>query len=234
MKFTSPYYKTIPELNIVLLDDIPIEDARRLAKFSQTNGTPIYEDIRTAVALKANKAFYTVFNRTHFLILVNQTHANVVPIPNIPLNATWTCYRHDVSNQWQWWSFGYGLPMMIESLIRNFGCNSFNITPNEITGMNDKNQLFVLSPDADTTKLPTIPIPSKLDALLAAEKNIKASTPAPENDGGIFTKDELPLDGTEVKTANQKLSDAIANRAEKRPRKPAIKPAVRAANKRTR
>ncbi len=229
MKFTSPYYKTIPELNITLLEDIPIEDARRLAKFSQTNGTPIYEDARTANALNANKAFYTVFNRTHFLILVNQNHANVIPIPAIPLNATWTCYRHDLTNNWQWFSFGYGLPMMIESLIRNFSCNTFNITPNEITGINSKGQHFVLSPDADTTKLPTLPIPNK-NITPPVNESIKEPI-IEDNLGGIFTKDSE--DGLVEKTATEKLAEKIATRATKRPARPVIKPAVRAANKRT-
>ena len=220
MIFSSTYYKTIPELNINLLQDIPIEEARKLAKFSQKNATPIYEDNRTANTLKAVKAFYTTFNRTHFLILVNQTNANVIPIPNIPLNSTWICYRHDLLNQWQWWSMGYGLPMMFESLVRNFNCTSFEITQNEIIGKNAKNQLFVLSPDEQSKTLPTMKI---IDGTMdpkptpkPIEKVVKKEAPNPP---GIITnpiEKNTPMKNTKaVKPSAEKLSEKSEKLAEK-------------------
>ena len=232
MIFSSTYYKTIPELNINLLQDIPIEEARKLAKFSQKNAVPIYEDNRTANTLKAVKAFYTTFNRTHFLILVNQTNANVIPIPNIPLNSTWICYRHDLLNQWQWWSMGYGLPMMFESLVRNFNCTSFEITQNEIIGKNAKNQLFVLSPDEQSKTLPTMKI---IDGTMdpkptpkPIEKVVKKEAPNPP---GIITtpiEKAVTIEAQKViKTSSEKLSEKIAERVSKQRAKPIAKKPVK-------
>ena len=135
----------IPELNLILCKDVSLDEARVLANNSKKAKIPIPECQRTAKIFNSTKAFYTQFNNTYYLILVYTDHANVIPIPFKPLEMVWECYRHDIEKDWKWWSMGWGLPMMLESLVRDFNCNELEITNDMIIGHNKKHLQFILS-----------------------------------------------------------------------------------------
>ena len=172
---------SIQELNVNLCKDIPLEEARILANNSRKNKIAIPECQRTATAFTANKAFYTQFNNKYYLILVYTEHANVIPIPFKPLEHTWDCYRHDRDNEWKWWSMGWGLPMMIESLFREFNCNTLDFNDDCIIGTNKKHLQYVLAVEK-TTKFPKIykePEPPKVKPKPVETTNVEEIPPEP-------------------------------------------------------
>ena len=151
----------IAELSVPLCNDITLEDARVLATNSRKNKIPIPECQETASIFKSSKAFYTQFNNKYYMILVYADHANVVPIPNQPLDIVWYSFRHDLTGQWQKWAMGWQLPMMFKYLINEFQCNAFEITDKFIIGSNKKGHKHALhlEQEVDYENLPQLPTP---------------------------------------------------------------------------